>query len=313
MTITYHNGVSITEIVVYVPCLLIAILVSIRHGFGRNSGFIFLIVFCLARIIGPCMQLATISQPKNTSLYTGSAILQNVGFSPLELASLGLLSRALENINKSHRTLINTSMLKFVELIILAGLILGIVGGVNASDDFIKTGVYQPGSLNKAGTALLIVSYVAIIIATVITFFSISHAEAGEKRLIVAVAAALPFLLVRLVYSIFSTFTHNTNFNLLKGNITILLCVALIEEFVVIIIYESVGLTLHKVASVEHVKGYVVAGSEDPETPTQRRRGVGNMALRILKATMVGRIITSIFSSRKDRDVEMQQQTHAQK
>jgi hypothetical protein len=313
MTITYHNGVSIAEIVVYVPCLIIAILLSIRHGFRRNAGWMFLIVFCLARIIGSSMQLATISQPKNTSLYTGSAILQNVGFSPLELASLGLLSRALESINKSHHTLINTSMLKFVELIILVGLILGIVGGVNASDDFIKTGVYLPGSFNKAGTALLIVSYVAIIIATVIAFFSISHTEAGEKRLVVAVAVALPFLLVRLVYSIFSTFTHNTKFNLLEGNVTILLCVALIEEFAVVVIYESVGLTLYKVAREEHGEGYVVAGSDGPEHSLPGKSGAGEMALRVLKATIIGRIVASIFSSHKDRDVELQHQAHAPK
>jgi hypothetical protein len=46
-----------------------------------------------------------------------------------------------------------------------------------------------------------------------------------------AVVLAIPFLLVRLVYSIFSTFTHNKSFNLLSGSVTILLCTALIEEF----------------------------------------------------------------------------------
>jgi hypothetical protein len=39
MTITYRNGVSIAEIAVYVPCLAIAILLCVRHGFARSSGW----------------------------------------------------------------------------------------------------------------------------------------------------------------------------------------------------------------------------------------------------------------------------------
>jgi hypothetical protein len=52
MGLTYRNGVSIAEIIVYVPSLAIAIFLSVRHGFARSSGWMFLIVFCLARLIG---------------------------------------------------------------------------------------------------------------------------------------------------------------------------------------------------------------------------------------------------------------------
>ncbi|HEX4172274.1 MAG TPA: hypothetical protein VHY82_07325, partial [Acetobacteraceae bacterium] len=160
------------------------------------------------------MQLATISDPTNESLYIGYAILQNIGLSPLMLATLGLLSRLLDNINRTHRTLINTRILKFIELIIMVALILGIVGGVNASDNLTSSGgKYTPGSLSKAGTALFIVCYVAIVICTILIFFSISHASHGEKRIFFAVALALPFLLVRLVYSIMSSLVNNQHFN----------------------------------------------------------------------------------------------------
>jgi hypothetical protein len=117
----------------------------------------FLIVFCLARIIGPAMQLAEIKSPQDAALYEGSAILNNVGFSPLTLAALGLLSRLLDSINKSHNTLVKPNMLRIIELLVLVGLILGIVGGVDAASAYEKTLKYTPGSLNKAGTALMIV------------------------------------------------------------------------------------------------------------------------------------------------------------
>ncbi len=253
MTITYRNGVSIAEVAVYIPALAIAIFLAVKHGFGRNSGWYFLIIVALARIIGACLQLATISQPTNIGLYTGSAILNNIGFSPLELACLGFLSRFLDSINKRHATLLRPRMLRLIQIVILVGLILGIIGGIDASDNFQNTGTYQPGSKNEIGTSLLIVSYVAIIISTILISFSLSHAEQGEKRLFVAVVFALPFLLVRLVYSIFSTFTHNRNFNLLTGNVTVLLCVALIPEFICVAMFEFMGLTLRKAVKVEHV------------------------------------------------------------
>lgn len=293
MTFTYRNGVSAAECIVYIPCLAIAVLLSIRHGFGRNAGWIFLIIFCLARIIGPCMQLATISQPDNRSLYTGSAILQNVGVSPLQLATLGLLSRLLDSINKFKHTFMNTSMLRIVQIIITIGLILGIVGGINASDDLVKTGVYRPGTLSKAGTALLVVSYVAIVVATIATSFSTRHAEAGEKRIFFAVATSLPLMAVRLIYSILSTFSHNKHFNALTGDVTVLICVALVEEFFIVIIFLIVGLTLHKTPEIPQGERYEEPRAYPSNRPSQsRQNGGGNIAMKIAKKTIIGRLVT---------------------
>jgi hypothetical protein len=326
MTLDYRNGVSIAEIVVYVPALAIAIFLAIRHGFRRNAGWMFLIIFCLARIIGPCMQLATISNPTSISLYTGSAILQNIGLSPLELAAIGLLGRLLESINRSHKTIISSRGFKLIELIITIGLILGIVGGVNAASTVGQTFKYQPGSLNKAGTALFIVSWVAIVLATIFISFHVSHAEPGEKRILIAVAISLPFILIRLIYSCFSTFSTNKNFNLITGNVTVLLCVALIEEFIVVVLYEATGLTLHKVQSIP-VGTQQISSPEDaeyaPQHPPQQQAqfvsqqnkagGSGNKALNIAKRTIIGRIVMSFVPENSNRDVEMQRHQYVQK
>lgn len=315
MTITYRNGVSIGEIVVYVPALCIAIFLAIKHGFGRSSGWYFLVVFSLARIIGAGMQLATINDPRNVSLYIGSAILTNVGFSPLELATLGLLSRLIESINKTHKTIVSSGVMKVIELIILVGLILGIVGGINAGNAYTSTGTYVPNSLNKAGTALLIVSYVLTVIATIAVSLSASHAEPGEHRLLFAIAFALPLLLVRLVYSIFSTFAHNKNFNLITGNTTILLCVALLEELAVTICYEAVGLTLKKLPKKSHgVQQVGSVDSSDASAPMMQEKKE-NLALKIAKKTIIGRIVMAFVPSddHKVRDVEMQSQGFEQR
>jgi hypothetical protein len=90
--ITYIDGIAIWKLIFYAPALAAAIFVTLRHGFARSSGWIFLAIFSLIRIIGSASQLAAISSksdtPEEIAIITGA-----IGLSPLLLASLGLLSR----------------------------------------------------------------------------------------------------------------------------------------------------------------------------------------------------------------------------
>lgn len=94
MGVTYRHGISILQVIVYFPCLFTAAFLVFRHGLRTNSGFLFLVLFALARIIGACCDLATISDPTSTGLFTASAICSSIGLSPLMLSCTGLLSRA---------------------------------------------------------------------------------------------------------------------------------------------------------------------------------------------------------------------------
>jgi len=60
MTLDYRSGLSVGEICIYSPAVLVGIYLALRPGFGRNWGWYYLILFCLARIIGPAMQLSTL-------------------------------------------------------------------------------------------------------------------------------------------------------------------------------------------------------------------------------------------------------------
>ncbi|KAM0309611.1 hypothetical protein ACHAO8_008858 [Botrytis cinerea] len=319
MSITYRNGVGIGELIVYIPSLFLSVFLAFRHGFGRSAGWYFLIIFCLARIIGPCMSLAAISSP-SVSLYTGALILQNIGLSPLILTTLGLLSRALDSINRNTHTLIQPRLLKVIEVITLVGLILGIVGGLDASDTYTSTGKWVPGTESKVSNILFIISFVAIVATTMFTSFSIQHAENGEKRILLGIAIALPFLFVRLLYSVLSTFvSHSTKFNSLTGSVSVLLCMCLLEELVIVVVYLAIGVTLKVkpedvVADMEMQR---ISGTSDSEEQfgqqnqqrqTQQRNqkaGSENMVLRIAKKTIIGRLVMA-FIPEKKVDVEMQ-------
>jgi hypothetical protein len=292
VVITYRNGVSIGELVVYFPALAVAILLNVRHGFGRSSGWVFLIIFTLARIIGSCFQLAEINDPTNKTNYIAAAILNTVGLSPLELAGLGLLSRVISSINKRQDTLIKPYHMKLVQALVTIGLILGIVGGVNASNDFGKSNA-PVQTLSKAALALFIVAYGFIVLTTILSSFSVSCAEAGEKRLLLAVALSIPFLLVRLIYSAIALFGNNSDFNSSTGNITIFLCMALLMELAAVTIYEAMGITLHRAVTLpeptiasERIEQMEYAPRQDGPSTTQQ------IASTLGRKTIIGRLIT---------------------
>lgn len=309
-TITYRDGVAIGTVVVYLPILILAIILAIRHGFGRSSGWLFLIIFALIRIVGSCFEMATINDRSNTSLYIGVAILQNIGLSPLELISMGLLSRIISNINKTSRTAIQPMHIKFAELLVTIALILGIVGGVNSSGHFSKFGVYIVSTLSKASLGLLIATYVLIIIFTGLVSMSISHADHGEKRVLLAVVLSLPFMLVRLIYSALYTFGGHKNFSSLSGSVTLYLVLALIMELIACIIYEAVGLTLKKVPKTPvgvPLESYGSGGSQGgrPQKPLAEPSAGSKIASFLGQRTIIGRMIVRSSGGRQQRGADV--------
>jgi hypothetical protein len=234
------------------------------------------------------------------------------------LATIGLLSRLLDSINKAKRTILHSTMFHLIHLIILLGLNLGIVGGIDAANNYVSSGTYTPTALNKAGIALFIVAYVAIVAIVNMTSFQVSHAEKGEKRLLFAVVISLFFLLVRLLYSIISTFTHRRSFNLLNGNVTVILCMALIQEAIVVALYGGTGLTLKRKPVQVHCENTHQTSTHHSARPLQNKsaraaQAAGgkpnkeNFLSKAAKFTIIGHLVTAVMSG-KNQDVEMQQQ-----
>ena len=244
--IGYRDGVAIGELIFYVPAFVVAIVLILRHGFGLLSGWRFLALFTLARILQACFQLATISQPNSETLYSGVFVLLNIAVSPLQLTALGLLSRVLCSINRNSQTFLAEIHLHIVMLINFIGLILIIVGGVESGNSYSNSGVYTPAIESKVGEGIFIFTFVAICAATAILSLSISHAESGEKRILLTVALALPFLLTRLVYACIQVYGNSRRFNSIDGDVTILLCMALLEELLITYMWGLMGLTLKK-------------------------------------------------------------------
>lgn len=253
--LTQLNRVSIAEVVVYTPYFLIGIYLSIRHGFRRSSGWFYLIMFSLARLLGAALQLATINSPDNMNLYIGAMTLEAIGLSPLILIGLGLLSRVLQSATRvrgADSLLLQPKMFRLVQLVLLAGLILGIVGGSQigdevGSDPSVTTSAqgYQIPTTSQAGTGCMIAGYGLLVLFAALMSVHVRHAEPGEKRLLLAIVLALPFVGVRMVYAALVTFdSQNPEFRQYggSGDHRYMIGMSVVMEMVAVLIYEVFGL-----------------------------------------------------------------------
>lgn len=240
MTLDFRDGVSILKLVIYTSYLFASIYVCTRMGFMKGSGWIYLSIFCTLRIIGASAQLASIGN-HSTTTYTIAAVCDAIGITPLLLASLGIISRAYYSMLNSpwKGMLFSMTILRIPQLITTVAGILCIVGATSAStiQDFTKE------STVHIGVILYIVSYVILLILTITACALYLKSRSGEKALVLAVLAALPFLLIRLLYSLIACFAHNaSNFNFVTGSVAINLVMAVLEEIVVVAIYTITGI-----------------------------------------------------------------------
>lgn len=131
-----------------------------------------------------------------------------------------------------------------MQLLISLGLILSIVGGTSGSPS--DNGTIKVATTSKAGIILYIVALAAMI---VFLFHSSGYKNSipkQERRLPVAVALAIPFILVRLVYSALAVFLNDHLFSVVGGSVVVRVCMASIEEFIVVVIYLLLGFSLEK-------------------------------------------------------------------
>ncbi|KAL3953645.1 hypothetical protein ACCO45_011601 [Purpureocillium lilacinum] len=218
-----YDHIAIASLAIYSFFLIGAVYLCIKHGFKRSSGWRFLIILALARIIGDALRLATISAPTNESLYIGWMTLNGLGLGPLILVLLGLLDRVFDSINRQGHVVVKPMYQRILNLLMLVGIILLIVGGTH-----------------KAGTCIFVAATALLCLETLLAFQNQGYVSEGEHRIILGVVASLPFVIVRLAYSCLLVFGGKTS------TVWLYLGLLVIMEMVVVLICEVLGFTLDK-------------------------------------------------------------------
>lgn len=153
---------------------------------------------------------------------------------------------------------------------------------------------------------MYLAAFAALCVMTLYLGSRTSRIEAGEKRLVLAVAFSLPFLGVRLIYSALASFVHNSHFNIISGSVTILLVMAILEEFVIVITFLATGLSLQ--VAVKHERLPVVADrtarQDAPSSSGRNARGYYQ------RGGLIGLLTRTIMGGRRQRQNHDRTETH---
>ena len=271
MGLSNRTILNIIELVFYGPALLCAVWIIKKHGMGRQSGWIYIAILAVLRIVGASTGIAANSHPSQGLIET-SDIAYSVGLSPLFFAWLGIIKRVNEGL-RLH--VLPPKLIDLVYLPILAGLILAILGGTKLFDTntaSVNTGV----TCVKIGVMLLLVAMIALSAISVFTFTQIRHVMDGEKHLLVASLVVIPFLLVRIIYSIIVDFDlSSTVFSLTSDrNIAVVVqaVMSVAMELIVVSIFLTVGFATPAIPRSKLQSGQSMKG---PEQEPQQRYGGG--------------------------------------
>ncbi|UKZ68487.1 uncharacterized protein TrAtP1_009520 [Trichoderma atroviride] len=260
MTLDSHGKLAVVEVIIYVPIGLFCVYNNIRHGFRRDVGWIYLTIFSIIKIAGSVMTIQ-IENGTNTSMATTATILNTVALSPLLNASLCFLNVGLDKAHSFARHV--TKALKLVHILIIAGLILSITGGISrtkTAQDSLDAGARE---LQLASIVFAVV-WVLVAIACLMYIKNLHYVQSAAKKLVLSVAMALPFLLVRIVYSALnainldtsSSHGHTMKFNPVLGSWRLYLVLGLATEFAVVALYTVTGIVNSFAKSRDNVSGY---------------------------------------------------------
>lgn len=200
----------------------------------------------------------------SASLLETAIITSAVGTAPLLLALLGFQERVNEGME--HKGL-SSDVFRPIHLIALTALVISIVGGVyethaSASDQ--RTGK----KLMDAAGILFLTIYLALCGSAIRALVELRWVLVDEKRLAHACVVALPFLCVRIVYTLCVVFgTRGSVFDFRNVNVWVQAFMQFLMEVVVVAIFVLAGVTTPKHVKREMQEGAVKedAGDEGVE------------------------------------------------
>lgn len=155
-------------------------------------------------------------------------------------------SRYYSTLRQPWSTIFSLVIVKIVHTPAVIALILCIIGATNAS---------SPSTIDSEDTVKIgVILYTVVLIMLVILTFGACSAlrktGEGEGILLLAVICALPFIAVRLLYTLLAVFAKSKTFKLATGTTqsnSVALFMSVLEEMAVVVIYIAAGLKLSPV------------------------------------------------------------------
>jgi len=236
---------AIAEIIAYIPVTCISFFVALRHGFSRKAGWILLFVFATIRDTGGVLTIITQADSNpSTGLLTVSGILQALGLSPLLMSTLSFVSNIV-----NHGLPSLTKFMRLLHLLLTAGVILAVVGGTKLAPSNSISDQNSGHEFSKIGSICFLAGYLAITGLIVLLWGVKENIPPNHRKLLLRLTVVLPFLAIRVAYSVIGAFAtstpeHPSQWSPTAGNWKIYLFMGLVMEYIVCCTYVISGLTV---------------------------------------------------------------------
>lgn len=245
MALTHRQILDVVIIAYYVVAFPFSIRLIIKHGFSRSTGWFYLVLLSLLRLIGAGTGYASVDHPNSQSLLEASVICTSIGISPLLLTLLGILNRVNCGIKITSGLGVSKNYSRIIHIPVIGGLILAIVAGTkqfNSSPSTRTTGEH----LLEGGVILFIAGFAMLIMMAVMLFSKRQYIIQGENKLLTAGFFSHPFIFVRILYSVISAFDHNsTTFDIesdTNKGIVVQAVMSVLMEFIAVAVFIIVGM-----------------------------------------------------------------------
>ncbi|OCK78169.1 hypothetical protein K432DRAFT_100003 [Lepidopterella palustris CBS 459.81] len=261
MVLNAHGIVASFELAFYTLLLIPTVLNVFHFGVRQHTGWLFMVLFSLVKMTGAALFISTLTSSKTPSigLQVAMSIMYQVALGPLLSATLSFFNGATPttppSTNRRRGSIFSNlpRLLRLIHFAIIAAIALGVIGGINrapTSNGQINASKYDSGATYlKVSSVLLLVALVGIVYG-LMRYWSLRTVMSEPQRSILpAIGAAIPLLLLRVIYSLLSSFNLNTStskghtmaFNIFTGSIAAYIVLAMLPQIGVVVLYSVAG------------------------------------------------------------------------
>ena len=234
---------AVAELAFFVPALLISIYVVARHGLSKQLGWFYLVMLSVLRLVGAsCLLYLELDDDYSESLIITVAITGAIGTAPLLLAMLGFLERINLGMNGNGAP---RGFFSLIHIMSIAALIIAIIGGVKESSATVShTGKH----LMEAASILFLTMCLGLTCIAVQNWTRRQFVLSTELKLLHASLVAIPWLLVRMVFSILVSFSSpGSNFYFRNVSVWPKAFMQFLPEAVVVMVFITAGLMTQRI------------------------------------------------------------------
>lgn len=266
------GDLAIAELAFFGVAFLFSIAVCVRQRIFKAGGlfWIYLGVISVLRLLGEgCTLYMMINNTYSKALTEAATIASAVGTAPLLLVLMGIVERGAKGLVPN--------IFRPIHIVTMIGLVLAIVGGVfQGSKDASRVTIGNDCS--KAGSVIFVASFLALGFLTLGA--KVQMGRVIERKLITASLLVLPFLIVRIAYTVAVSFAGSdptSQFYYTNINVWIQIGMMFAMEAVIVIVFTWAGLMeppRQKMYDQSH-KEYRGSGSESSDNRQRPMNGRG--------------------------------------